>query len=245
MEPSVYPISVDHGDRAGSLAPFPLTGPASMRRHGPMSYDPPNALQIHVVLADIDPPVWRRLVVPMGWRLDQLHLAIQAAFNWWNYHLHQFRIGGLSYGDVEIEDVGFEDDPRMLDERSVRLRDFSLEPAPRFDYVYDFGDHWVHLVEIEKPLALDPAPKQASCIAGANARPPEDVGGADGYQRFLEIMADRDDPEHRDTKRWCGGHFDPAWFDLAMVDRDVKNALRKNARRRLHQPKPQRGAPKA
>jgi hypothetical protein len=210
-----------------------------------MPYDPPNALQIRVALADIEPPVWRRLIVPIGWRLDQLHLAIQAAFNWWNYHLHQFRIGGLSYGDIEIEDVGFEDDPRMLDERTVRLRDFSLEPAPRFDYVYDFGDNWVHIVEIEKPLALDPTPKHASCIAGANARPPEDVGGVDGYLQFLEIMADPDDPEHGDTKRWCGGHFDPAWFDLAMVDRDMKNALRKNARRRLHQPKPQRAAPEA
>ncbi|MEN3149790.1 hypothetical protein ABCW43_21040 [Neorhizobium sp. IRAMC:178] len=26
---------------------------------------------------------------------------MQAAFNWWNYHLYEFRIGGLRYGDVE------------------------------------------------------------------------------------------------------------------------------------------------
>lgn len=208
-----------------------------------MSYAPPNALQLRIALAEIEPAIWRRLVVPRGWRLDQLHLGIQAAFNWWNYHLHEFQIGGLRYGDVEIEDVGFDDDPRLLDEREVRLRDFSLGRPLRFDYVYDLGDHWVHVVEFEKLLALDTAPKQASCIGGARARPPEDVGGVSGYERFLEIMADPLDPEHSDTKRWCGGHFDPEWFDLALADRYTKNALRANARRRLHQPRPKRPGP--
>jgi hypothetical protein len=125
----------------------------------------------------------------------------------------------------------------------VRLLDFSLGEKPRFEYVYDLGDHWVHVVEFEKPLALEPVPRHASCIAGARARPPEDVGGVSGYGRFLEIMADPLDPEHADTKRWCGGHFDPEWFDLALIDRDMKNALRTNVRRRLHQPKPKRVKP--
>ncbi|CAN2536224.1 hypothetical+protein [Methylocapsa aurea] len=43
-----------------------------------------------------------------------MHLSIQAAFNWWNYHLHEFRIGGLRYGDLEIEDDVWSDmDPRV------------------------------------------------------------------------------------------------------------------------------------
>jgi hypothetical protein len=61
-----------------------------------------------------------------------------------------------------------------------------------------------------------------------------------GYHNFLTIMADRQDPEHADMKRWCGGHFDPEWFDLELTDKDVRNALRPNARRRLNQPKPKR-----
>jgi len=28
--------------------------------------------------------------------------VIQAAFNWWNYHLHEFRVGGLRYGDLDV-----------------------------------------------------------------------------------------------------------------------------------------------
>lgn len=68
----------------------------------------------------------------------------------------------------------------------------------------------------------------------------EDVGRTGGYESFLVVMADPQDPEHAAMKRWCGGHFDSDWFDLALTDRDVKNALKPNVRRRLHQLKPKR-----
>lgn len=100
-----------------------------------MSYAPPNALQIRVALAGIEPAIWRRLIAPRNWSLDQWRLGIQAAFNWWNYHLHEFQIGGLRYGDVEIENDGFEDDPRLFDERAVRLSDFSIGQDSQFGYV--------------------------------------------------------------------------------------------------------------
>ncbi|MDG4674751.1 plasmid pRiA4b ORF-3 family protein [Shinella sp. 838] len=196
-----------------------------------------NAVQIRVCLDEIELYVWRRLVLPSQWNLEQLHLAIQAAFNWWNYHLHEFRIGGLRYGDVALltEDA-LDDDPRVFDFREVRLCDF--EEGASFAYIYDFGDNWRHRVEVEAFLALDKPPKHGACIEGARARPPEDVGGVSGYERFLEIMADPSDPEHAETKRWCGGHFDPEWFDLKLVDKDVRNALRAGVKRRLYQPKP-------
>src|SRR5271169_3728345 len=200
-----------------------------------MIYKEPNAVKLRIALDDIEPPVWRQLVVPLAWRLDQLHLAIQAAFNWWNAHLHEFRIGGLRYGDPDVEDMAFEDSPRLFDEREVTLRDFGR--GVRFTYAYDFGDNWRHTVEIEELLALDIEPKLATCVDGARARPPEDVGGVSGYEAFLAIMADPNDQEYAETKRWCGGHFDPEWFDLGVTDKDVKNALRTNVRRRLHQPR--------
>ena len=85
-------------------------------------------------------------------------------------------------------------------------------------------------------------PGSPPVLAGAHARPPEDVGGVSGYEDFLRIIADPVDPEYSDTKRWCGNRFDPDWFDLGLTDKDVRNALRANIRRRLHQPKPNRVA---
>lgn len=97
-----------------------------------------NAVQIKVSIDEIEPGVWRRLVLPVYWNLEHLHLGIQAAFNWWNYHLYAFRIGGLRYGDVEIltEDAT-DDDPRVFDQSEVRLLDF--EQGSVFSYHYDFG----------------------------------------------------------------------------------------------------------
>lgn len=139
-----------------------------------------------------------------------------------------------------MDDEGFVGDPRTFSERDVTLGDFDRAPGIAFTYLYDFGDHWEHRVELEELLFPDVAPRVASCVAGAKARPPEDVGGLGGYERFLEIMADPDDPEHADLKRWCGGHFDPEWFDVAAADRDVRRALKPDVRRRLHQPRPKR-----
>ncbi len=202
-----------------------------------MPYRELNAVQLRVTIADIEPPIWRLLVVPLTWDLGKLHLVIQASFNWWDYHLHEFRIGGLSYGDATVIDEFSDDDRRSFNESEVRLCDFHRQPGSMFIYKYDFGDNWDHLVEIEDFLALDAAPHHATCINGARARPPEDVGGIGGYENLLAVMADPTHEDHRSTKIWVGGHYDPEWFDLALVQKNVKNALKPGTRRRLHQPK--------
>ena len=100
-----------------------------------MLYKEPNALQIRVTLPEIEPAVWRQLVLPWTWHLGQLHLAIQAAFNWWNYHLHEFSIGGPRYGDLDLDEGDFPDGPRLFDEREVRLRDFDHSGVAPFIYL--------------------------------------------------------------------------------------------------------------
>jgi Plasmid pRiA4b ORF-3-like protein len=127
-------------------------------------------------------------------------------------------IGGLAYSDPELVQPEFEGDPTTIDERQVRRRDFQPGDRVRFLYVYDFGDDWRHSVELEQPLVLEPAPRVASCRDGAQVRPPEDVGGPDGYARFLEVLADPRHEDHRDMRIWAGGHFDPEWFDRQLCD---------------------------
>ena len=129
-----------------------------------------NAVQLRVTIADIEPPIWRQLVVPLTWDLEMLHLVIQAAFNWWNYHMHEFRIGALCFGSLaETNDPSLDTDEIALDETSVRLLNFGRPPVPAFKYIYDFGDNWHHMVEIEEFLILDVAPRFATCVAGARA----------------------------------------------------------------------------
>jgi hypothetical protein len=87
-----------------------------------------------------------------------------------------------------------------------------------FDYVYDFGDHWHHLVVVEDYRLEPTASPAALCLAGQNACPPEDVGGAPGYANFLAAIADPRHEEHQNHMAWCGGSFDPARFDQAAVN---------------------------
>jgi hypothetical protein len=106
--------------------------------------------QLKITLQRIDPPIWRRLLVGLDLNLAQLHEVIQAALGWTDSHLHQFIIGGLVYGAPEFDSDGLSD-RTIFDAAGVRLRDFDFYhvPHPHFLYEYDFGDSWLHLVEIE------------------------------------------------------------------------------------------------
>ncbi len=72
--------------------------------------------QLKVTIMGIKPPVWRRVVVPSRSTLAELHDVVQAAFEWWGYHLHDFDIRGVRYGSEDGEDW---DPPK--DERRARL----------------------------------------------------------------------------------------------------------------------------
>jgi hypothetical protein len=54
--------------------------------------DGPAIFQVRIALLDIEPAIWRRVLVPADTTLDQLHEVIQAVFGWWNNHLHQHLI---------------------------------------------------------------------------------------------------------------------------------------------------------
>jgi hypothetical protein len=80
--------------------------------------------------------------------------------------------------------------------------------------------HWHHLVVVEN---RDPdrasAAAAVSCTGGENACPPEDVGGPPGYANFLAAISDPRHEEHQNYMERSGGHFDPARFDQAAVNR--------------------------
>ena len=54
--------------------------------------------QLKVTLKGSKPPIWRRIQVINGTTLQQFHQVLQAVMGWDNYHLHQFSIGGIDYG---------------------------------------------------------------------------------------------------------------------------------------------------
>ena len=60
---------------------------------------------------------------------------------------------------------------------------------------------------------------RAVCIGGENACPPEDIGGAPGYEEFLEALADPAHPDHAEQKAWIRRDFDPKEFSVEEANR--------------------------
>lgn len=172
-------------------------------------------LRLKVVLAEVEPPVWRRLLVPAGITLAKLHRALQDAMGWTNSHLHCFEVAGRRIGMVGIE----EDSPELEDERRVKVSSVLPQKGAKLVYRYDYGDDWEHLVEVEEVISADRRHSYPLCIAGARACPPEDCGGPFSYGEFVKALADPDHEEHDQILTWVGGHFDPDSFDANAVNR--------------------------
>ncbi len=76
-------------------------------------------------------------------------------------------------------------------------------------------------------------------LKATGACPPEDVGGAWGYEEFLEALADPDHERHEDMVRWSGGSFDPEDAEVDRIIQDFESLAKKWA------PRPRKKAPES
>jgi hypothetical protein len=183
-----------------------------------------SALRLRVTLLDVEPLVWRELLVPADFTFAQLHSVLQAAMGWEDCHLHEFEVGNERIGPPAPKEF-FAGDRPIKDERKTRLGDV-LDGRRKFRYWYDFGDDWWHSIEIRKS-----APDEGSgprLLAGAGACPPEDCGGPYGYADLLQALADPRHPEHRELREWAGD-FDPKRFDIDRAAKAVFRAVRRKS----------------
>jgi hypothetical protein len=134
---------------------------------------------------------------------------------WLGYHLYEYRIGGDAYGDP---DPDFDYAREIKDLRRIRFERVVRHIGERFEFLYDFGDGWVHDVEVEAIAQPEPRVRYPRLIAGERACPPEDVGGPHGYADFLAAIEDPRHEAHDELLDWVGGDFDPEWFDLDAVN---------------------------
>jgi hypothetical protein len=180
---------------------------------------PGKILSIRVKLRNFSPPIWRRIEVPYNFTLHQLHLTIQAAMGWDNYHLYAFRIGRTSYS-IPSDEYPNDD----IDSRKTGITDLVfMGQKPKMIYEYDFGDGWEHDVTIQKTLNPEQEVEYPRCVSGKMACPPEDCGGVYGYVKLLEILNDPMHEEYKDMLEWVGGKFDPERFDLEEANERVSN----------------------
>lgn len=185
--------------------------------------------QIKITLLGTRPPIWRRLLVPAGMTLAQLHDVLQAAMGWEDCHLHEFRIGRQTFG-LPDPDAGLMGGAGSVNERKVRLSDVLRKAGAKAEYTYDFGDSWEHAILVEKLLPSEPGLTYPVCTAGKRRGPPEDCGGLGGYYNLLEAIHDPEHEEHEDMLEWIGPHFDPEAFSVEDVNRRLAPLRRRRTK---------------
>ena len=178
--------------------------------------------QFKITLKGTKPPIWRRILVPETYTFWDLHVAIQDAMGWEDYHLHEFTLLSPKTGrkvkigipSDEDADFGWE----VLAEWNQKIAHYFSLDNSKADYVYDFGDGWEHSIKLEKILPRETGVAYPRCIGGKRACPPEDCGGIGGYAEFLEAIGDPANELHEDMLDWVGGSFDPDDFDPNDVE---------------------------
>jgi hypothetical protein len=164
--------------------------------------------QFKITLSEIEPLIWRRIQVPAKYSFWDLHIAIQDAMGWLDYHLHAFRFRSkhkrnpIEIG-IPIDDY---EDLKIVAGWETPIVDFFSEPGQKCEYEYDFGDSWSHEILFEGILLKTTGEKYPKCSAGERACPPEDCGGVDGYYRVLEILRDPRHDEYEEYTEWLKGH---------------------------------------
>lgn len=129
-------------------------------------------LQLKITLDGIEPPIWRRILVPSWISFLKLHKIIQRAMGWKDCHQHSFASDGR--GTL-----------KPTAEKTVLLGHMIKKEGEVWRYEYDFGDGWTHTIIVEKTMEPDDPKKYPVCREGVRACPPEDCGGVPGYERPL------------------------------------------------------------
>lgn len=175
-------------------------------------------LKIKINLKQYD--IWRRVLVPSRCTFQVLHEVIQETFGWFHYHQHEFRImddaSGMEeglplyayptkiqivdgYGFV-VEDYLEPDKYEVGYDTDIRLKDI----FNRYDkcvYIYDFGDNWEHIITLEKVIK-ESTNRYPVLMERKGERPPEDVGGEAGFEEYMRVISDKDNPEYESMLQW-------------------------------------------
>ena len=195
---------------------------------------PDRVARIRIELRDTRPKIWRRVDVPLSYTLLSLHEVIQAAFDWNGGHLFELIIDRERFSDPAVEDFFEPDDFGLSPRDAGKLRMQALVDLEikKFDYIYDFGDDWRHILTILRVIDADPATSYPALVAGSCCSPIDDVGGICGFYNLADAAADPNHRGRQEYEEWLGEefvkHFDLTYFDaewvrtrLAMVANEV------------------------
>jgi hypothetical protein len=183
-------------------------------------FNPLKIYELRITLLNIDPPIFRTVVVTGTVTLRLLHELIQGAFGWLNCHLHAFRDQeGTTYTSAQEGMFAMDMEEDDVDDAEIQLDSVLQAKGDRLIYEYDFGDGWEHEIVVSRIGNPSTKGLYPAVIDGARNCPPEDCGGPWNYEEIMKIIQRRRqgialEIEEEERLEWLGEDYDPEAFDL-------------------------------
>lgn len=193
------------------------------------------AVELRISIPGTEPLIWRQVVLPETATIAELHGTIQKSFGWKDYHLYGVRAVDRTGRDRII--VGADDGDQVgaeaaIDVGLLEIVDPAVPGKASMEYEYDFGDTWIHEVEVIGPATIQE--NTLACLDGAMRGPIEDSGGIAGYANMVAVLGDPTHPEHEQASEWFelvtgerAADFDPTALDLVAVNGQLRQLARR------------------
>ncbi|MDR2746212.1 MAG: plasmid pRiA4b ORF-3 family protein [Treponema sp.] len=167
-------------------------------------FTPWRMIQISIGGTDI----WRRITMPEGFRLVDLHAAIQSAFNWTNQLAYRFSIDKPVRG---IEKAG-------TLEKNLVIGELSGDGIN--EMIYEYGPNWTVKV-IFLPRYDGGDEETLRCVAGEGAAPPEMMEGPLRFRKSIAALDWGTDTERQIARQELGPGFKPDYFDIDTCNKTL------------------------
>lgn len=149
------------------------------------------AYQIRISLKAVVPEVWRQAVIPAGITFSRLSAMLNDIMGWLSGHLFAitaadgYHVSGMPDCEEIDEIPDFFGDGLSGGSEGI---DHAFSSNKNFSYIYDLGDNWEHLIQVE--AILDDYPHAyPQVLDGDGDCPPDDIGGPYAYMDVKENPA--------------------------------------------------------
>ena len=171
------------------------------------------SFDLNIELALVDKTAKRQIRVGANITFERLHKIIQAAYCWKESHMYQFLLFKEGKeGEQPSVEIVMDKESAMNPKTAklvhrAKLTDY-LHEHKHLLYIYDFGDDWMHYIDVIGSADDNEDDFIPLLISGENDAPPEDCGGPPGFADFLEII---NAPRHKEKKEMKAWAKDQGW----------------------------------
>ena len=158
---------------------------------------------LHVIIGGTE--VWRRLQLPVYYKLEDVHKSIQKCFNWNNLYTYRFILPA---------------DKETVFDPTLQIEDINAQKIGELSYEY--GPRWTLQIIFFARIESEGEPL---CTGGGGAPPPDHIEGPVHFRRLLAALNGGTQEEHKAALRELGSGFDPEQFDMELCNHTLKGQV--------------------